>query len=147
MGILTVLHTLHLRFHPSWPPKASFGSDGHDSHTKRISTGVCNLPETVLLTLIVQLRAHGSPKPADVAEESAQRFGGNFLDKANNIHDLTHESDVLANELAERLNNIDIHRNSPLPRPNLPAGASRTSTTATPTPPSTNAHDKTRAKA
>ena len=73
------------------------------------------LPDNLLLTLIEQIRLGGIASPSGIVEEPTARFGGDLMGIAFRVHDLARESDVLADQMSQRLRDIDIPRSSPLP--------------------------------
>ena len=115
--------------HPYWPthiasvitptttPRASFGKEDSTKPEEDSRTGVRTVPDSALLTLIEQLRSTEFSSSSAIAEELTNRFGGELLDNAFYVYDLTHESDVEAESMSKRLKDIDLPRSSPLPHP------------------------------
>ena len=74
------------------------------------------MPDAVLLTLIGKMRECGRFRLLRSRGELTTRYGGDLLGNAVHVYDLTHDSDMEAEQMAERLNDMDIPRRSPLPK-------------------------------
>ena len=79
---------------PTTTPRVSFGKDESTKPEEDPRTSVRTMPDSVLLTLIEQLRSAGFSSGSAIAEELTNGLGCELLDNAFRVYDLTHESDV-----------------------------------------------------
>lgn len=113
-------HSYRVREHPNYPaPRVSFSTDGKVESEDVFRPGVCSAPDAVLLTLIEQLRATGVLSASAVMGELTNRFGGDLLENACHVYDLTHDSDLEAEQMDKMLQDIDVPRKAPCQIPFL----------------------------
>ena len=108
---------------PTTTPRVSFGKENSTKREEDSPTGARAIPGPILLTQIVQLRSSGFSSSSAIVEELTNRFGCELLDNAFRAYDLTHDSDVEAESMANRLQDIDVPMRSPLPHSHPTASA------------------------
>ena len=119
---------------PTATPRVSFGKEDDPKTEEDSRTGVRSTPDPILLALIEQLRSTWFPSSSAIVEELTNRFGCGLLDNAFRIYDLTRGSDVEAESMSKRLQDIDAPRRSPLPHFQPTAHAKPTATPSTTNP-------------
>ena len=87
-------------------------------------SGVCLVPDEILPPLIEQLQRGGFSKESDLIDELAERFGGDLFDNALHVREYIFSADKAADDMAERLRNIDVIPELPraVPAPYVPGG-------------------------